>query len=55
MLSLAPGVWYDLIEQPADLLTPPLEGYVWIALDGRPRSVWSAFLELEPSEEHGGE
>ena len=23
----------------------PLEGYVWIEVDGRPRSVWSAFLE----------
>jgi hypothetical protein len=46
-LSLMPGRWYPLIEQPADLLTPPLEGYVWIDLDGRPRSIWAAFLEIE--------
>ena len=46
-LSLAPGVWYPLIEQPADMLTAPLKGYVWIDLDGRPRSVWAAFLELD--------
>ena len=46
-LSLAPGVWYPLIAQPADVLTPPLQGYVWIHLDGRPRSVWSAFLQVE--------
>jgi hypothetical protein len=46
-LSLAPGQWYPLIEQPADVLAAPLEGYVWIDLDGRPRSVWAAFLELD--------
>jgi hypothetical protein len=42
-----PGRWYPLIEQPADLQTPPREGYVWIDLDGRPRSIWAAFLEIE--------
>jgi hypothetical protein len=46
-LSLAPGVWYPLIKQPANVLTPPLQGDVWIDLDGRPRSVWSAFLQVE--------
>jgi hypothetical protein len=46
-LSLAPGRWYPLIEQPADVLMPPLDGYVWIDLDGRPRSVSAAFLEQE--------
>ena len=46
-LSLAPGRWYPLIEQPADVLTAPLKGYVWIDLDGRPRSIWAAFLEIE--------
>src|SRR5215210_2398176 len=46
-VSLAPGRWYPVIEQPADVLTPPLDGYVWIDLDGRPRSVWAAFLEQD--------
>jgi hypothetical protein len=46
-LSLAPGRWYPLIEQPADILTSPLDRYAWIDLDGRPRSVWAAFLEIE--------
>ena len=46
-LSLAPSRWYQVTEQPSDILTPPLEGYVWIDLDGRPRSVWAAFLEVE--------
>jgi hypothetical protein len=46
-LSLAPGTWYALIEQPADLSTQPLEGYVWIDLDGRPQSIWAVFLEIE--------
>ena len=46
-LSLAPGTWYALIEQPADVLTQPLEGSVWIDLDGRPQNVWAAFLEIE--------
>ena len=46
-LSLAPGTWYALIEQPADLPTQPPEGCVWIDLDGRPQNVSAAFLEIE--------
>ena len=46
-LSLEPGRWYLLIEQPPDMLMAPLEGYVWIDVDGRSRSVWSAFLEVD--------
>ena len=48
--ALTPDQWYPLIEQPAEMLTPRLEGYVWIDVGGRPRSIWSAFLELEPLE-----
>jgi hypothetical protein len=47
VLSLAPGRWYPLIEQPVGGLLPTAAGYAWIDLDGRPRSVWSAFLEVE--------
>jgi hypothetical protein len=36
-----------VIEAPADLLLPPLDGYVWLDLRGRPRHVWAAFLEIE--------
>jgi len=50
-VALAPGEWYPVIEPPADILTPPLEGYVWIDLDGRPRHVWAAHLEVELSAE----
>jgi hypothetical protein len=46
-LSLAPNRWYQVIEQPPDVLTNPLDGYVWIDLDGWPRSMWAAFLELD--------
>jgi hypothetical protein len=42
-----PGRWYPLIEQPADVLAAARHGYVWIDLDGRPRSVPAAFLEIE--------
>jgi hypothetical protein len=41
-LSLSPGTWYPLIEQPADVLTAVQEGYVGIDLAGQPRSVWAA-------------
>lgn len=44
---LSRGRWYPAIEQPPDVLTPPLAGYVWIDDGTRPRSVWAAFLELE--------
>jgi hypothetical protein len=46
-LSLERERWYDIVELPADVLTPTLEGYVWIDLNGRPQSVWAAFLEIE--------
>jgi hypothetical protein len=46
-LSLAPGRWYPVIEQPDDVLMSPIDGYVWIDLDGRPRSVWADFLEQD--------
>lgn len=46
-ISLERERWYDVVEQPADVLTPPLAGYVWIDLNGRPQSVWAAFLEIE--------
>ena len=35
-----------MIEQPADVLAAPPEGYVWIDLDGRPRSLPARWLEI---------
>jgi hypothetical protein len=35
--ALEPGRWYNQTPPPADVLTPPLEGYVWIDLDGQHR------------------
>jgi hypothetical protein len=45
-LGLERDRWYPVIEQPADVLTPPLAGYVWLDVHGLARSVSGAFLEL---------
>lgn len=46
-LSLEPGRWYELITPPGHILTPPLEGYVWINLDGQARTFPAPWFEIE--------
>jgi hypothetical protein len=36
-----------MILRPADILMPTLEGYVWIDLNGHPRSLPARWLEIE--------
>lgn len=46
-LGIDPTRWYPVIEQPADVLSAPLPGYVWLDDGGHYRHVRRAFLELE--------
>lgn len=39
--------WFNVIERDE---VKPLEGYVWLEVDGHPRHVWAQFLDIEPAE-----
>lgn len=45
--SLRPDGWYVLLERNPEAADPlPPNGYVWIEVDGRPRRVWAAHLDI---------
>ena len=49
-----PAVWYTVLEGNPEVTTPPLQGWMWIELQGKPRNVWAAHFEVRakpPTEE----
>jgi hypothetical protein len=45
--SFRAGEWYPVLDQPPpELHVKILAGYLWVDLDGRPRSVWAAHFEF---------
>jgi hypothetical protein len=50
--------WYPVLDGNPAVTTPPLPGWMWIELQGKPRNVWAAHFEVseekQPAEVPGG-
>jgi hypothetical protein len=49
-----PAVWYHVLDGNPAVTTPPLPGWMWIELHGRPRNAWAAHFE-DRAEPRAGE
>jgi hypothetical protein len=41
-----PRKWYRVLDGNPEVSKPPLAGWMWIELHGKPRNVWAAHFEL---------
>jgi hypothetical protein len=46
--GMDPKTWYPVLKSNPEVTTPPLPGWMWIELHGKPRNVWAAHFEMKP-------
>jgi hypothetical protein len=44
--GFVPDAWYPVLDRNPAVTTPPLPGWMWIELHGKPRNVWAAHFEV---------
>jgi hypothetical protein len=52
--GMDPKTWYSVLDSNPEVSRPPLPGWMWIELHGKPRYVWAAHFEVNANPESPG-